>query len=182
MTPPIRPDEEGEALEVNDCDERGKPGVVSVHLTNFISKGDFIHFFYTVVREGIPEWRTHYKRVNRLTGAVDVDLDGDTTPIAGQTIVLRPYGGFFSTPSVADPATPLYLTSGERDHGQIGVLVSHDNGVTWLDYAMTDHGPLRWSNITGARYSDGRIMIAFSSAPKDPAFPASVKYLGFYPR
>jgi len=179
---PIRPDEKGEALEINDCDERGTPGVVSVHLTNFISKEDFVHFFYTVVREGTPEWRTHYKRINRLTGAVDVDMDGDTAPIAGQTIVLKPYGGFFSTASLADPATPLYLTSGEQDRGQIGVLVSHDNGVTWLDYAITNHGPMTWSNITGARYSDGRIMVAFSSAPKDPAYPASVKYLGFYPR
>jgi len=179
---PIRPDEEGEALEVNDEDERGRPGVVSVHLTNFICKGESLHFFYTVVRQGIPEWRTHYKRINRLTGEVDVDMDGDTTPIAGQTIVLKPYGGFFSTASIVDPDTPLYLTSGERDLGQIGVLVSHDNGATWLDYAITDEGPMTWSNITGARYSDGRILAAFTTAPRDPAYSASVKYLGFYPR
>jgi len=179
---PIRPDENGDALEINDHDERGQPGVVSVHLTNFIAKGNFVHFYYTVVRQGVPDWRTHYKRINRWTGAVDVDLDGDTTPIAGQTIVLRPYGGFFSTASVVDPSTPLYLTSGERDRGQIGVLVSHDNGLTWLDYAITDVGPITWSNITGARHSDGRIMAAFSSAPTNPAYPASVQYLGFYPR
>ena len=85
---------------------------------------------------------------------MEVDLDGDATPIAGQTIVLKPYGGFFSTSSITDPGTPLYLTSGERDRGQIGVLVSHDNGSTWLDYAITDEDPISWSHITGSRYSD----------------------------
>lgn len=182
VSTPVRPDEYGAALEVNDYDERGQPGVVSVHLTNLISKGDYAHFFYTVVRQGISDWQTHYKRINRWTGVVDVDLDGATTPIAGQTIVLKPYGGFFSTSSVVDPATPLYLTSGERDRGQIGVLVSHDNGVTWQDYAITDVGPLSWSNITGSRYSDGRILAAFTSAPTNSAYAASVQYLGFYPR
>ena len=179
---PIRPDENGDALEINDYDERGQPGSVSVHLSGFIAKGDFVHFFYTVVREGIPEWRTHYKRINRQTGAVDVDLDGDTTPIAGQTIVLKPYGGFFSTASIDDGGTPLYLTSGERDRGQIGALVSHDNGLTWSDHAITDAAAMTWSNISGARYSDGRIMAAFGSAPTNPEYPASVMYLGFYPR
>jgi hypothetical protein len=182
LVTPIRPDEQGGALEINDHDERGQPGVVSVHLTNFMAKGDFVHFFYTVVKNGASQWGTHYKRFNRWTGRVDVDLDGDNTPIAGQTIVLKPYGGFFSTDSISDSNTPLFLTSGERDRGQIGVLVSHDNGLTWRDHAITDAGSFQWSNITGARFSDGRVFVAFSSAPTKPGFAASVKYLGFYPR
>lgn len=179
---PIQPDENGDALEINDSDERGQPSVVSVHLSNFMPKGNMVHFFYTVVREGVPDWRTHYKRINRWTGAVEVDLDGDTTPIAGESIVLRPYGGFFSTDSIVDPNTPLYLTSGERDRGQIGVLVSHDNGSTWGDYAVTDVGPMSWSNISGSQYSNGRILAAFTGAPANPGWPSSVWYLGFYPK
>jgi hypothetical protein len=179
---PIQPDENGAALEINDYDERGAPGIVSVHLTNFIVKESFVHFYYTVVRTGTSEWLGHYKRFNRFTGNVDVNLDADLAPISGDMLSLTPNGGFFCTDDIAAYDSPLYLTSGEVGRGQIATLVSRDNGMSWHDHAVTDVGPFQKSNISGARHSDGRVFIAYNTMTTTPAYPLSIMFLGFYPK
>jgi hypothetical protein len=180
---PIQPDENGGAFEINDFDERGSPGVVSVHLTNFIVKGSFVHFYYTVVREGGSRWMGHYKRFNFYTGLQDIDLGLDGAPLSGDIIELTPYGGFFSTDSASDHDTPLFLTANELARGQLGTLVSYDNGASWSDYAVTDTtAPLQASNISGARHSDGRIFAAYNAPTGESSRPMAIMFVGFYPR
>jgi hypothetical protein len=134
---PRRPDHSGMADQIILPDEF----TYHTWLSNMIVKNGKVHFVYLAQT---PEPRQHYVRIDLATGKID----RRTYPIwQGETISIRSLDGFFAT----GPGTsPLYYV-GMVDFCRIGVLVSHDNGDSWHDYALSERIPNSIYSIGGCR-------------------------------
>jgi hypothetical protein len=98
-------------------------------LSNMIVKDGKVHFAYLAQVPGQP--RQHYVRMDLETGAIDRRIQPS---FRGETIELRGLDGFFAT---GPGSAPLYYV-GAANGTHIGALVSHDNGDTWHDAAISE--------------------------------------------
>ncbi len=134
---PIRPDHSGRADQIILPDEF----LYHTWLSNMIVKDGKVHFAYLAQT---PQPRQHYVRIDLATG----EIDKRTYPVwQGETISIRGLDGFFAT----GPGTsPLYYV-GMVDFSRIGVLISHDNGDSWHDFALSERVPNSIYSIGGFR-------------------------------
>ena len=110
-------------------------------LSNMIVKDGKVHFAYLAQT---PEFRQHYVRLDLETG----EIDRRVQPVfRGETIELRGLDGFFAT---GPGSAPLYYV-GAANGTRIGALVSHDNGDTWHDAALSGPVPNAIYSVGGCR-------------------------------
>lgn len=75
--------------------------------------------------------KQHYLRYDISSGEKDFEMEPD---FSGQEISISGCDGFFA----ADPRnsnSPLYYVS--KQGNRLACLASHDNGITWVDYAVS---------------------------------------------
>jgi outer membrane protein assembly factor BamB len=148
---PIKPDQSGKADQIILPDEF----LYHTWLSSMIVKSGKVHFVYLAQT---PEPRQHYVRIDLSTGRID----RRTFPVwQGETISIRALDGYFAT----GPGTsPLYYV-GMVDFCRIGVLVSHDNGDTWHDCALSERIPNSIYSVGGCREitSDDHLIGSFTN-------------------
>jgi hypothetical protein len=131
---PFPPDNTGKADQIILPDE------FEYHtwLSNMIIKDGKAHFAYLAQN---PDSRQHYVCLDLATGRIDRRIQPSW---GGETVDIEGLDGFFAT----GPGTsPLYYV-GRASGSRIGVIVSHDNGDTWEDLALSEP-------ISGGIYSIG---------------------------
>jgi hypothetical protein len=133
VTLPVVCDDTGPAVPIVPPEEISATSERWNWLGNLFYKDWKLHFIYSGMQAG--EWRTHYVRYNWDWNDPHVDLRVSPA-IQGDSIVLSGLDGFFAADEVV--GSPLYLCA-RTTTGQIGVLVSEDNGETWHDLALSDY-------------------------------------------
>jgi len=103
---------------------------VSTWLSSFLVKDGKAHFLYLARTE--PQ-RQHHVRYDVATGKRELDHQPN---LRGDKLGIRSLDGFFATRSGASNS-PLYCVAGDERGSGLACLVSHDNGVTWLDHAVS---------------------------------------------
>jgi hypothetical protein len=146
LEPPIVADDDGPTDRVTLDDE------FEVHtwLSSFTTLNGKAHFLYSAQSQ--PP-RQHYVRYDLQTGKRELDIQPD---FKGQQIALRGLDGFFAV-----DGSVLYCVG--RDASRLACLVSHDNGSTWQDHAVSDAVTNPYS-IGGCRVvsKDGYILGSFT--------------------
>lgn len=162
---PVACDDTGPTLGIVLDDERTK--TTRNWLANTLFKGSKIHFFY---RAESPA-RQHYVRYHWYPSPL---IDTNVYPKwVGTSVDLVGPDGFFASDAVAN--TPLYAVSAASNRA-VGVLVSYDNGESWLDYAQSS--PIAANRamyaLGGARRlsPDGYVLGTYSEY--DPEEPTNV--------
>ena len=148
---PILPDQSGKADQIILPDE------FEVHtwLSNMIAKNGKVHFAY--LAQTTPP-RQHYVRIDLASGQID---DRIFPEWRGETISIMSLDGFFAT----GPGTsPLYYI-GRANQTHIGALVSHDNGNSWHDLALSAPIANGIYSVGGCRFitQDDYIIGSFTS-------------------
>jgi hypothetical protein len=157
LTLPVAPDETGSSTMINDQSEIA----VSSHLSSFLAKGDKVHFYYVV--EKAKKLYAHYKRFDFASGLADVDISTAVKPLAGQSLSLGPGGaGYLGTEAIADGTSALYLTAGDVAGG-VSSLISHDNGMTWQDFATTGVSEATYAIGTPTIIKGGKLIGVYTS-------------------
>lgn len=112
-------------------------------LSSFLPRGQYAHFFYYAYP---PLDRQHYVRIDLTNGARTIDRY--PTWSAGD-ISIKSLDGFFVEPG---PTKPIFAVAKDIKN-RIAILASDDDGVTWLDYAVSDPSPAGYNPyaIGGAR-------------------------------
>lgn len=148
---PMLPDQSGKADQIILPDE------FEAHtwLSNMIAKNGKVHFAY--LAQTTPP-REHYVRIDLVSGQIDKRIFPEWK---GETISIMGLDGFFAT----GPGTsPLYYI-GRANQTHIGALVSHDNGETWHDLALSQSIANGIYSIGGCRFitPDDYIIGSFTS-------------------
>jgi hypothetical protein len=131
---PVVADNTGPTDMVNLPDEFD----ASTWLSSFTYQNGFLHFFYAafaVPEAGDPSFppRQHYVRFNVATGSRDVDI---YPKWGGLNTSVWALDGFFAKRS--DSGDPLLYAIARSADNRIVVLESDDNGVSWIEHAMSD--------------------------------------------
>jgi hypothetical protein len=178
VTLPVAADETGPADRITLDDEFD----VSTWLSNFLVKDGKVHFLY-VARTDPP--RQHYVRYDHATGQRELDRQPE---FRGDKLALSGLDGFFAT-DPRTPNSPLYCVSHDARQPRLACLVSHDNGTTWRDHAVSDPFTRPYA-IGGCREitPDGWIIGSFTEVLGEgrdlsgrvhfiriPAIPAAIK-------
>jgi len=110
-------------------------------LTSMVVKGGKAHFAYLCQT---PDRRMEYVRLDLETGLIDIRVQPF---FGGETVDIYGLDGFFCT----GPGTsPLYYVA-RANLTHIGALVSHDNGETWHDAAISEPLPNSIYSVGGCR-------------------------------
>jgi DNA-binding beta-propeller fold protein YncE len=154
LTVPIVSDETGPTTRISRDDE------LEVHswLSAFLFKNDKLHFVYWA--KNSPE-RQRYLRYDASTGKPELDIE----PIFARNPPKQPNDSGLLISDRANPDSPLYFVSTLDDRKRLACLVSHDNGTTWREFAISDRAfPHRVYSIGGARNltADGEIIGTFT--------------------
>jgi hypothetical protein len=138
LTLPVACDDSGPTERITRDDE------FEYHtwLSSFMWKGGKVHFCY---QAQTPIQREHYVRYDAATGHRDLDIQ---PRFGGATISIMGLDGFFCSAGDA-PSDDLYFIG--RAGYKIGCLVSHDNGSTWQDCALSDQNFTALFAIGGCR-------------------------------
>lgn len=123
---PVVADNEGPADRITLDDE------FEAHtwLSSFLVRGNKAHFLY-LAQTSPP--RQHYTRFDLTTAARELDLQPE---FFGKALRLRGLDGLFATRRT-DPSAPIYVISRDSHANRLACLVSHDDGTTWQDYAVS---------------------------------------------
>lgn len=157
---PVVADGPGWATLISDAAELGVNQ--SKMLWGMLVKQGKLHFAYR--NSGTTHQR--YVRIDTATGQRDVNLTGWSG--AGGTIHLNGLDGFCTAVDAVD--NTVYCVGRRQEDNQpgvdgdrLGVLVSHDNGQTWQDFATSEHFGIKPYSITGPReIRDGQIVGMFT--------------------
>ncbi len=135
---------------------------VHTWLHSFVAKGGKLHFAY---RANTDPPRFHYMRYDLATGARDMDL---TPRFGGETLEATWFDGFFAA-AAEQPESPLYYVG--ANGSQLVCLVSHDNGATWHDHAVSRSPIVEPYAIGGCREltPEGDVIGSFTDRGVDPA-------------
>jgi hypothetical protein len=113
-----------------------RPEEFEVHswLWSLLAKAGKLHFTYQI--QGQPEATQRYVRYDLRTAQPDVDL---TPRFGGETLPMCRLDGYFASDD-RDPSSPLYCVGNSSPtSNRVTAIISHDNGVTWHDYAQSRH-------------------------------------------
>lgn len=125
LTTPVVGDQHGPAMRITRDDEFES----HTWLSSFMALNGKVHFAYLAQTKPA---RMHYLRYDIATSARDVDIWPE---FKGETLKVQGLDGFFSARN-DDPKSPIYFTM--RSGDRIACLVSHDNGATWHDFALSE--------------------------------------------
>jgi hypothetical protein len=158
---PIKPDHSGKS------DQLILPDEFEFHtwLSSMIVKDDKAHFAYLAQ---MPDPRQHYVRMDLTSGEIDHRISSGW---GGETLHIWGLDGFFAT---GPGSSPLYYV-GPVNHSHLGVIVSHDNGLTWHDVAPSPKMPNSIYSVGGFREitADDHLIGSFTnqySSRGDPYF------------
>jgi len=173
LTLPVISNDQGPATMISRSDEP------SSWLWSFLVKNGKAHFLYNYwpyKSDGKPDYakyRYHYVRYNLMTQKKDdfvyapstEGLISGVSSWGGDTIHLVNQNGFLATKKGSND---IYAVSKTKE-GPIGILVTHDEGNTWHDVAISESLSGNYGGVVGAQElsSDGTILGMFIQAIAD---------------
>ncbi len=155
---PIVSDDSGPTTRISLDDE------LDVHswLSSFLFKRGKLHFVYFAKTS--PQ-RQRYLRYDGATGKKELDIE----PLFAEHPPAEPNDSGALATDLTNPESPLYFVSTIDDRKRLACLVSHDNGSSWQEFAVSDRAFSHRVYSIGAARSltrQGEIIGTFTDVPE----------------
>lgn len=133
---PVLCDHEGDTDRITTDEEFAQ----TTWLSGFMAAQEKLHFIYKAVPhpdlkrlpdELFLQGKQHYLRYDIDTGEKDVEIEPE---FAGSEISITGWDGFFIVDS-RENHSPLFYVA--KQGTRLACLVSHDNGISWKDFAIS---------------------------------------------